>query len=166
LGRWVLEWSTEQVSEQDRAWLSALPAYHQQDEWLAVHGSPQDKTFFNAYVYHMTYESNLDYMAEHKLRLCLHGHTHVQGVYYMRGKRKGFEREDSLRLDSFNHALVCPGSVGQPRSKRVGTEFAVFDRDAGEVRFHLLDYDLDRMVTDMREKGFPQQLISRLQVGQ
>ncbi|MEZ5583404.1 MAG: hypothetical protein R3F37_12270 [Candidatus Competibacteraceae bacterium] len=49
-----------------------------------------DKTFFNAYVYQMTYEENLDYLAEHSIAVCLHGHSHIQGAYYRCGKRQVF----------------------------------------------------------------------------
>lgn len=165
-GRWVLEWTRDHINAEGRAWLEALPAYHQQDDWLAVHGAPQDQTFFNAYVYQMTYESNLDYMAEHKIPLCLHGHTHVQGTYYLRGRRKGFEHGKALALASVSHGLICPGSIGQPRSRRVGAEFAVFDRRQGEVRFYLLDYPLEETLAEMRRQQFPEPLLTRLQAGQ
>lgn len=165
-GRWVLEWTRDQVNAEARAWLEALPAYHQQDDWLAVHGAPQDQTFFNAYVYQMTYESNLDYMAEQKIPLCLHGHTHVQGTYYLRKGRKGFENGAALALATLSHGLICPGSVGQPRSRQVGAEFAVFDRPRQEVRFYRLDYPLEATLAEMRRQQFPEALLTRLQAGQ
>lgn len=165
-GRWVLEWSMKKIGKTERDWLANLPAYHQQDNWIAVHGAPQDKTFFNAYIYRLTYEENLAYLAEYAIPICVHGHTHIQGVYYCRKKRQGFENTDILKLDGTDHCLVCPGSVGQPRSGKTGAEFAIFDQQQGTIQFHRVDYDLELTTKDMHRHGFPIQLIERLLKGQ
>ncbi len=114
----------------------------------------------------MTYEENLSYLAEHAIAICIHGHTHIQGTYYRRGKRHGFENNNELRLDDITHCLVCPGSVGQPRSGKTDAEFAIFDQQQEIIRFHRTDYDLERTVKDMHHHGFPVQLMDRLRKGQ
>lgn len=166
LARWALEWSKSQVSDEDRQWLDGLPLYHEDPLFLGVHGAPQDRSYFNAYVYRMTYEDNLDYMAEHDIQVCFHGHTHVQGYYFRRGEDQGFSTDSPLDLGSVAHCLVCPGSVGQPRSRRVGCEFALLDRASREVSFHLIDYDVEKTVADMAREGFPETLMSRLLAGE
>ena len=153
------------VGQEERDWLAALPAYHQQDNWIAVHGAPQDKTFFNAYVYHLTYEENLSYLAAHAIPICIHGHTHIQGTYCRRGKRQGFEKTEALLLNNVNHCLVCPGSIGQPRSGQLGAEFAIFDQQQGLIQFCQVDYDLEHTIKDMHHHNFPAQLIERLRTG-
>lgn len=165
-GRWVLEWSMAEVGKSECDWLADLPAYHQQDNWIAVHGAPQDKTFFNAYIYRLTYEENLAYLAAHAIPICVHGHTHIQGTYYSRKKRQGFEDSDILKLNDISHCLVCPGSVGQPRSGKTGAEFAIIDQQKGIIQFHRVDYDLELTTKDMHRHGFPIQLIERLHKGQ
>jgi len=81
VGRWVLEWSAAEVEKAECDWLANLPAYHQQDNWIAVHGAPQDKTFFNAYVYRLTYEENLNYSrARHPY---LHTWTYTHSGYLL-----------------------------------------------------------------------------------
>jgi len=164
--RWALEWSAPHLDEADRRWLDELPLYLQEPDFMAVHGAPQDRSYFNAYVYRMTYEDNLDYMAEHDIRVCFHGHTHVQGYYYRRGEIQDFATASVLDLDTVAHCLICPGSVGQPRSKYTGAEFALLDRSNRRVSFHRLDYDLERTIDDMASEGFPEALMARLRVGQ
>ena len=164
--RWALEWSAPQLDEADRRWLDGLPLYHQDPDFLAVHGAPQDRSYFNAYVYRMTYEDNLDYMAEHGIRLCFHGHTHVQGYYFRRGTLQDFGNEAVLELGEMDHCLVCPGSVGQPRSRRPGAEFAVLDRAVRRVSFYRVDYELEATIADMARAEFPAPLMARLRVGQ
>ncbi|MCP5425162.1 MAG: metallophosphoesterase family protein [Gammaproteobacteria bacterium] len=166
LGRWVLEWSVQQLEQRDRDWLAELPVIHQQEQWLAVHGAPLDKTFFNAYVYQMTFEENLNYLAEQNIPVCLHGHSHIQGVYFRRGKRQGFSDDAELFLEPVSHCLVCPGSVGQPRSGKVGAEFAVFDGEESVIRFYRVNYEIEVTIKDMQHNGFPNQLIDRLRKGQ
>lgn len=165
LGRWVLEWSVDKLEKKELEWLAELPVFHHQDPWLAVHGAPLDKTFFNAYVYQMTYEENLDCLAEQNIPICLHGHSHIQGTYYRRGKLQGFTQEAELPLGPISHCLVSPGSVGQPRTGQAGAEFAVFDGGEAVIRFYRVNYDLDATVGDMHRHGFPTQLIERLYKG-
>lgn len=163
-GRWVLEWSTTILGKSEYEWLVDLPSCHQQDGWFAVHGAPQDKTFFNAYVYQLTYEENLSYLVENAIPVCLYGHTHIQGVYY--SGCQGIETLNELRLDETSHYLVCPGSVGQPRNKKIGAEFAIFDQERRNIQFYRVDYDLERTIKDMYRYEFPPQLINRLRKGQ
>lgn len=163
-GRWVLEWSATKLEKSEYEWLMSLPSYHQQDNWFAVHGAPQDKTFFNAYVYQLTYEENLRYLAENAISVCLYGHTHIQGIYY--DGCQSIETPSELQLDETRHYLVCPGSVGQPRNKKIGAEFAIFDQERGNIQFYRVDYDLEHTINDMSRYEFPPQLINRLRKGQ
>ena len=57
------EWTRTRLDAEELDWLDSLPLYLSQDDWLAVHGAPQDPTYIFGYVYHMTYESNLDHLA-------------------------------------------------------------------------------------------------------
>lgn len=166
-GRWVAQWTREVLSEERLQWLERLPLYYEHDDWLAVHGAPADRSFFNAYVYNRTYEDNLDNLRERGIRFCFHGHSHLRGVYYDNGHDRGFCSDSSIDLSRMRHALICPGSVGQTRRGVGGiAEFAVFD--SGAKRLHLLDviYDPQITIEQMRAKGFPYSLEQRLRTGQ
>ena len=153
------------LDEPDRYWLGELPVYLRDDDWLAVHGAPQDKTFFNGYVYRLTYEENLDNIASRSIRVCFHGHTHIQGVYCRTGRQDQHCSDRRLSLDGIDYALVCPGAVGQPRGGRSGAEFAIYDPDLNEVEFFSIDYDLEETVRDLNRLQFPPQLATRLERG-
>jgi len=166
-GRWVAQWSRESLPAQRLQWLEGLPLYYEGDDWLAVHGAPLDRTFFNAYVYNRTYEDNLDNLKERGIRFCFHGHSHLRGVYFESSRERGFCSERSIELEGMRHALICPGSVGQTRGGVGGiAEFAVFD--GGALRLHLLDvpYNPEITIKRMREIGFPDSLQQRLRTGQ
>lgn len=166
MGRWVAQWSRCVLSADQLAWLARLPPYYEGDDWLAVHGAPIDRTFFNAYVYNRTYEDNLDHLAQRQIRFCYHGHSHLRGVYFDGGRGRGFCAERSIDLKPLRHALICPGSVGQTRRGVGGlAEFAIVDVAA--ERLHLLDvtYDPEVTIEQMRAFGFPDSLQQRLRLG-
>lgn len=164
-GRFVAEWSSGVISEENKQWLDHLPPYLRHNNWLAVHGSPMDKTFFNGYVYKMTAADNLDNLQQREIDICFHGHSHVQGVFYRAKKQDGFSNDREQQLTAYDQCLVCPGSVGQPRSNIAGAEFAIYDTKTSAISFFRIDYDLEKTMADMSNYNFPSQLIERLPLG-
>jgi predicted phosphodiesterase len=170
LARWVIEWSIPRLSASALGFLDGLPLELRGEVagavWLAVHGSPTDRRHFNAYVYEMTYEENLENLAGRGIDWCFHGHTHLQKVFFrQRERQEGVSTAPRQPLGEYRHALICPGSVGQPRGGRPGAEFALLDVEQGLLEFQRLDYDLGRVVADMRRFSFPDNLIQRLEDG-
>jgi predicted phosphodiesterase len=164
--RWCIEWTTPRLSAADKAWLLALPVSLQGEGWLAVHGAPVDPTFFNAYVYHMSYAQNLDVLEQRGIDLCFHGHTHMPGVYARnKAGADGFSGGQEMSLDLNRHSLVCPGSVGQPRNRETGSQLAVLDWQTRQLRFFNLPYAVDCVVADMEQADFPPGLSQRLLAG-
>lgn len=164
--RWVIDWTRPQLSAEQRAWLAELPLYLAGEGWLAVHGAPRDRTFFHGYVYQQTFEENLEVLAQRGLSVCFHGHSHMRGVFYARGSDHGRMEEPALDLSRVDQALVCPGSVGQPRGGAAGTEFAVWSPGTRRLELQRLEYDPEPTLRDMAAAGFPQALSERLLHGQ
>ncbi len=133
----ALQWSLDKVSTDNKKWLLELPPMLRHKDWLAVHGAPIDPTFFNAYVYEMTYEDNLDELQKKEIPICFHGHTHIPGVYGRLGSRYDKHyTEKNIELKQFKHALICPGSVGIPRVKPLdAAQFAIYDKELKQVQF-------------------------------
>ncbi len=163
---WVVDWSREQLNNDHLKWLENLPPYLQHNDWLAVHGAPKDKTFFNAYVYRMTYEDNLNNLEERQIRTCFHGHSHIPTVYYRELNGDHQTTDSPLDLSEKKASLICPGSVGKTRSNVVRAEFALFNTKTQILEFHYLDYDVNQTIKDMEQFGFPEQLVERLLTGQ
>jgi predicted phosphodiesterase len=164
--RWAIAWSMDRLSAAQREWLAELPPYLEGEDWLAVHGAPMDPTYFNAYVYHMTFEANLDALVHRGVRLGFHGHTHMPTVYARRpGRTDALLREAALDLAPFGAALICPGSVGQPRDGVPQASLAVYDREARRLTLHRVPYAVEETVAEMRAQGFPRALYERLVKG-
>ncbi len=166
LANWSWTWSRRHLSTEAQAWLAALPCVHAEAGWLAVHGAPIDPDHFNAYVYRMSYEDNLDNLQERGIALCLHGHTHLQQLYCRQRGHDELWTGQEGSLAEVEHALLSPGSVGQPRCGTPGAELAILNWPSGRYRFHRLDYDIEQTLAEMRRQHFPSGLIERLQAGQ
>ncbi|MDX8401114.1 MAG: metallophosphoesterase family protein, partial [Mariprofundaceae bacterium] len=161
--RAAAEWTRARLSDPDRQWLGKLPLKHQDDTLLAVHGAPVDRSYFNGYVYETTWERNLDWMLEHRVRLCLHGHSHVQGGWCagVDGARAEIPAPGAAPLDGLAH-LVNPGAVGQPRNRRPGAQAAILDWPKRRITFLQIDYDIERVAHAIRTAGLPEALAGRL----
>lgn len=172
LAKWCIDWTIPRLTESQRQWLNDLPleldsADGATKTWQAIHGAPIDPNYFYAYVYQMTYEQNLDIMAERNLAFCFHGHSHIQGVYVRNklGLDEFIKPVSSVSLDLFRHALICPGAVGQPRDGCVGAQFALYNQRTYQLEFKVVDYNMDKTIKDMQDYGFSDTLWQRLPRG-
>ncbi len=173
IASWCIEWTIPRLSIDEKKWLTELPLELNSDDndfksWRAVHGSPIDPNYFYAYVYQMTYEQNLDEMEKQQLDLCFHGHSHIQGMYVRDelGQDKFLNPTAKTSLANYNHALICPGSIGQPRNGCTGTQFAIYHQHTDEIQFISINYEIDKTLADLQKYEFPAMLAERLQRGE
>jgi len=164
---WALNWSNSRVRDEDKHWLSTLLSVLHHDDWIALHGAPIDPTFFNAYVYKMTFEHNLDHLEQKKIAVCFHGHSHMPGIYGRKlGMPDDYYLDDDVDLNQFQHCLVCPGSIGQPRNQQAQVaQFAIYDQQERKIAFQALPYDTLQTLTDMKAAAFPDSLIRIIEDG-
>lgn len=165
LAKWAIAWSRENLTDSDKQWLSELEPVYQQDDWMAVHGAPMDKNYFYGYVYHMTYEANLDWMSEHQQFLAFHGHSHIPGVYRRNKSGDAHDANSEQDFSGDKHVLVCPGSVGQPRGGQIDAEYGVYCSAERRWQLHTVRYDVQKTIADMQKLQFPDMLYQRLSQG-
>ena len=170
VAKWCIDWTIPRLSAAQKQWLNDLPLeLNSIDElgkkWQAIHGAPIDPNYFYAYVYQMTYEQNLDILAERGVDLCFHGHSHIQGLYSKNnlGSNGFIKPEGVFSLSDYRHALICPGAVGQPRDGCVGAQFAIYNQRTYQLEFVLVDYEINKTTTAMQALDFPETLWQRLQ---
>lgn len=132
-----LRLALERLSPADMAELLALPATATLDidgyRILLCHGAPWDT---NHYVYPDAPSEVLDRCAASGYATVVMGHTH----YPMAHSRGGVQ-------------LVNPGSVGQPRNRQPGADWAVLDTSTGEVEFMHESYDPTPLVEEARSRS-------------
>ena len=95
---------------------------------LLCHGSPLDE---NIYIYPDADESVVNKMFEYNsdFDVLVYGHTHYP-VIWERGNKK----------------IVNPGSVGQPRNRKPGAAWALWDTTKNDIEFFRESYDVSPVV--------------------
>lgn len=161
-----VEWTESVLSQPEIDWLGSLQVESADGPWLALHGAPIDPRRFNAYVYEMTYQDNLDVIEAAGQAVCFYGHTHVPGVYRRTGTFDEVVRRPSRApIVRGSHHLINPGSVGQPRDGQSTASFAVWDREANDVTFHRVAYPVDVTRAALKKVGLHPDLGYRLELG-
>ncbi len=160
-------WSHQHINQTQRDWLLSLPVEYADDEWLLVHGAPQDPRRFYGYIYELTYRDNLSYLEAQGKSACFYGHTHVQFMYhrFADGRDDKFVPTEVTLFQPGERLLLNPGSVGQPRDGDPRAAFALWDRIQNIVRFYRVGYPVSVTVQAVQKAGLPEDLIYRLEVG-
>lgn len=150
------------LSDEHLRFLAELPGTIDFDETtLLCHGSP---TSYKQYTYNeIDFSLSVDDMKKNGLELCFLGHTHHPVLYD--GERLRYRVDKALPLPKGKRRIINPGSVGQPRDRDPRASFAVWDRDAGTIRFHRVEYDVMAARQDVQRAGLPARLGDRLLEG-
>ncbi len=166
------EWTWNVLNQAECDWLRTLPLEHVFENWMLVHGSPQDPHKFYGYVYEMTYKSNLELMKQKGYQIVFHGHNHIQFVYQMSESPTNEDPEYKKYLpaelplfEPKQYALINPGSAGQPRDGDPRAAFAIWDVPSNRVIFQRVDYPIAKTMKALLATGLPDILASRLEAG-
>lgn len=163
--RAAVQWTREQLSAAELAWLRALPMRECFEHCALAHGSYAHPERFTYVQGPHDADESLD---ELELPLCFVGHTHVPVTLLRLADdplHTAFTHDDTVDLVDATRALVNVGSVGQPRDEDPRTACVVYDSDTHRVRFLRAAYDIEREHARILDAGLPQVLADRLRLG-
>jgi len=144
MARAGVEHASEQLSEEQRDWLAALPDDRLEfdDRVEIVHGHPDDPDHYT-----MPEEFSPALLGDEDALIM--GHTHIQ------------------HHEVYDEGVVMnPGSVGQPRDDDPRAAYAVLDLDDLSVEERRVEYDIDAVQAAVEDAGLPSRIGSRLALGQ
>ncbi len=135
--------------------LKGLPYRYVRGDWLFVHGSPRNPVI--EYLRRMDVRLGMrEKFAENFALiewLAFVGHTHQPGVVTPDMKFLVPQDLDGVYVPQRHHkAIINVGSVGQPRDGDWRACFVTVDDD-GTVRYHRVEYDVDRAASKVAEAG-------------
>jgi len=165
----AVEWTRSQLSNENMAWLAALPQGPMEAEGVVlVHGAFQDE---DEYVF--TPAQALEGLLDSTSQVTFFGHTHHQGGFSYQNSElevlslhpRLTEQRCALRLEPSKRYLLNPGSIGQPRDTDPRAGFAIADLENGIIEFWRVSYDINSVQQRMRAARLPEPLALRLQVG-
>jgi putative phosphoesterase len=131
-----LDIAFEHLKKKDIDWLMHLPDTHEFEtnngNILLCHGSPWGD---DEYVYPDLDDESLSRYTTLDVKWVIQGHTH-----YPMYKKNG------------DVTVINPGSVGQPRDKQIGAQWAQLDTDSNKVNFFCEQYDIKRVVQESKTR--------------
>ena len=163
--REAVRWTQSVLTDEECAWLAALPYTVDLDHCSVGHGTFHRPELFDYIQSTTDADPSLDAM---ELPVCFVGHTHVP-VALLRLRddplRTAYTIEDEIDLSEVHRALINVGSVGQPRDEDPRCAYAIYDTDAERVWIRRVEYDIEREAARIRAAGLPSVLADRLHLG-
>jgi predicted phosphodiesterase len=162
----AIEWTREQLTQDNGEFLRTRPRMLQSKETLFVHGSVRDP---DEYILNGAVASeNLAVLTADypNVQVCFFGHTPVKTVVPSPdGPSSG--SHDILDLSSGGPYLVNPGSVGQPRDGDTFASYVLAENTQDETRiaYRFVEYDVEKAQGKIRAAGLPGMLADRLALG-
>ncbi|MBN2452240.1 MAG: metallophosphoesterase family protein [Lentisphaeria bacterium] len=158
----AIEWTREQLTDEDRVWLAGLPYRQTIGSRITVVHATLDMPHMWGYVFDkFSAEVSLGYQFT---QICFFGHTHVPLAFVKHGMVTG-GRYEEVRIQPNHKYLINVGSVGQPRDGDPRASFVTYSPDDRLVQLHRVDYDVATAQGKITKAGLPERLAQRLAYG-
>lgn len=157
----ALNWTREQLDDDQRLWLKKLRMVRQVSDFTIVHSTLDQPIHWNYVTNRFDAMSNFSYQFT---QLCFHGHTHVPRVYVKSDKVREMPAE-SVEIEANAKYFINVGSVGQPRDGDPRASYAIYDHETKVILFRRIEYDIATTQRKIIEAGLPEMLAERLEEG-
>jgi len=156
-------WTAEELGAEQRGWLETLQPKGRAEGAELFHGSPRDPVWEYVLSEHVALAS----LAATEAPLVLVGHSHVALALaaengYVQG---GLAPDGTVAELGGRRWLLNPGSVGQPRDGDPRAAWLLADLDGGVATFRRVAYDIEQTQAEIRARGLPEGLATRLSHG-
>ena len=157
----AINWTRENLTKADRAWLLGLRLTRQVREFTIVHAT-LDTPGQWGYVL-----NNLDAVASFTYQhttLCFFGHTHVP-IAFVRADGVNRVKMDRITIEDGKKYFINAGSVGQPRDGDWRAAYCIYHCEKNLVELRRVKYDVATAQKKVRQAGLPERLADRLTYG-
>ncbi|GIV97322.1 MAG: metallophosphoesterase [Herpetosiphonaceae bacterium] len=166
LARRASEWTSKQLTDESRTYLSSLPPIRRINDQITIaHASPREPVW----EYLLEPEAADHSFFYFDTQICCVGHTHVPIIFQSIDEQpciRSIPRDGKiLSFEKNSRYIINPGSVGQPRDGDSRAAYAIYDPKRARITFHRVAYDVAKTQQQMREVGLPDLLITRLDLG-
>ena len=158
----AVQWTADQLTDDDRSYLDSLPLKLDVGPISAVHGTRDEPDEFH---YLQSLDHAQELLDEQPRFLGVYGHTHVPLSFLQRCGRVTLSFAQELDLSTFERVLVNVGSVGQPRDEDSRAAYVLFDAETRQLTIHRVEYDIESAVSQILAAGLPTLLAERLRHG-
>jgi len=157
----AMNWTREQITNEDKDWLRSLRLQRQVRDFTIVHAT-LDTPHKWGYVFNQL-DAAASFSYQHT-SVCFIGHTHSPKAYVRDGSVRTIPL-DVLVLQKGKRYLINVGSVGQPRDGDWRSAYCIYDTTTNELHLRRIEYDLPAAQNAVLDAGLPRKLAERLAVG-
>jgi diadenosine tetraphosphatase ApaH/serine/threonine PP2A family protein phosphatase len=155
-------WTREVLDPESRAFLAHLESTAARPGIGLFHGSPLDPVWD----YVLSEEAAARSFRVSSAPLVLVGHSHVAlALTYAAGAVGGGLAPGGTEVPLGGRILLNPGSVGQPRDGDSRAAYLLIDEDARRATFRRVPYPIEETQAEIRARGLPEPLATRLATG-
>ncbi|MBD3421111.1 MAG: metallophosphoesterase [Chitinivibrionales bacterium] len=161
----AIEWTTEHLNTESKAFLNVLPLKEKQYGQTFVHSTPYEP---NMWHYITSLEEAAFNFQFFDTEFCFVGHTHIPVIIVVNERNELYLHNDAqIKYKNLNNSrfLINVGSAGQPRDHDSRSCYGILDTDAKYYFTRRVKYDLTQCQEKMRSIHMPEFLISRLEEG-
>lgn len=155
-------WTSEKLSESEKDYLKGLKVSHEEDDFIAVHGSPEEPEGFHYILDLYSAVRNFSLMQK---RICFIGHSHAPIIFLRSGEDISYTQASKIKLKKGTSYIVNVGSVGQPRDGDPRACYALYDADKGTIEIKRTPYNIKKAQNKILAAGLPPLLAERLDAG-
>ena len=156
-------WTTETLTYRSRGFLERLKPSAELDGADLFHASARDPIW----EYVLTEEAARATLDLSDAPLVLVGHSHVPLALTLAGRGvAGGQAPGGTDVELEGRWLLNPGSVGQPRDADPRAAWLLLDLDKRFAGFRRVQYPISQTQAEMRERGLPGTLATRLARGE
>jgi diadenosine tetraphosphatase ApaH/serine/threonine PP2A family protein phosphatase len=156
-------WTTQVLTPSSRTFLAGLEPTAALDGADLFHASARDPIW----EYVLTDESARATLELSDAPLVLVGHSHVALALVLDGEEVvGGIAPDGFSVELNGRWLLNPGSVGQPRDGDPRAAWLLLDLERRFAAFRRVPYSIEATQNEMRERGLPALLATRLERGE
>jgi predicted phosphodiesterase len=157
----AINWTREQLTEDDRKWLRDLRYIRLVASFSIVHATLDGPQRWGYVFDKLAAAASFTYQ---NTSVCFFGHTHVP-VAFVRDAMVRGGTYSKFKVEPGKKYFVNVGSVGQPRDGNPKASYVVYDLDEGSIEIRRLDYDMATTQKKIIEAGLPARLAHRLAEG-
>jgi len=157
----ALEWTRNQLTEEQRTWLKRLRMVRQVEDFTIVHSTLDQPAHWNYVTNRFDAMANFSYQFT---QVCFHGHTHVPRVY-AKTSRVSEVPAELIAIERGTRYFINIGSVGQPRDGDWRACYVIYDTHDKLLAFRRLEYDITTTQRKIIDAGLPESLAERIAEG-
>lgn len=164
--RRAIEWTSAELDEASRQFLTDLPMAVEDEDRLYVHSEAVAPPEWRYITDADSAERSLR-ATDKRITFC--GHVHIPQLYNMSPQKPAqfFDPKPNTAIPLIGQRkwLAVMGATGQPRDKNPAAAFAILDTARKELTYFRVAYDMEPTAKKIHAAGLPAILAARLYVG-